>query len=84
MRRNRSVFRSGYVKVFFVSLFLAFIQTLNHDYFAGRVLFDLKFFLQTGIVFLVLFIPGFFLVRWYYKVMDNNKPGVLNIIIVLE
>lgn len=74
MRRNKFIIRKGYIKVFAASLFLAFIQALNYNYFAGRPLFDLKFVLQTGIVFLVMFVPGFFVVRWYYKVMDNNKP----------
>lgn len=75
MKKNKFVIRRGYIKAFLASFFLAFAYTLNYAYFAGRnPLFDLKFALQTGILFLVMFIPGVFVVRWHYKVMDNNKP----------
>jgi len=62
--------RKGYVYILLFSLFVAISGALKYRMFIkkdlGRETF-LNFILQIGVVFLVFYLPGLVIVRWYYK-----------------
>jgi hypothetical protein len=66
--------RKGYVFILIFSLFVAISQTLKyriyikHDWDAAS---QTKIVVQMMILFLITFIPGLLLVRWYYKLKDK-------------
>lgn len=66
--------RKGYWFVLIFSLFIAITQLIKTDMFVlKRTNIDgTKFIIKVVIVFLIFFIPGCLLVRWYYKMKDNQ------------
>jgi Kef-type K+ transport system membrane component KefB len=62
--------RKGYVFILLFSLFIAISQSLKYRLFIKRDLSEattINLLLQIVVLFIVLFVPGYFLVRWYYK-----------------
>lgn len=62
--------KKGYVFILLFSLSIAILQSLKYRLFIKRGLSEattLNLVLQIVVLFIVLFVPGYFLVRWYYK-----------------
>lgn len=68
--------RKGYWFVLAFSLFIAVAQVIKNEVFVlkkGNFEITKLVVLKFSILFLVFFIPGLLLVKWYYK-MKNNQP----------
>lgn len=65
--------RKGHWYLLGVSIFSAFAQALKVEYIRkGQIDFTRLLFLKIIIAFIIVFVPGIFLVRWYYKMKDKS------------
>ncbi len=66
--------RKGYWFLLCVSIFSAVAQALKVDYIKkGEIDFTKILLLKVVTLFIIFFVPGIFLVRWYYKMKDRNS-----------
>jgi hypothetical protein len=63
--------KKGYWFIILFSLFVSLIQVFKTDVFLSDSIDNQTYnriFIRATMLFLTLFIPGVFVVRWYYKV----------------
>ncbi len=66
--------RKGHWFLLGVSIFIAVAQTLKVEYIRKEQIgFAAPLFLKMLISFIIIFVPGIFLVRWYYKMKDRQR-----------
>lgn len=66
--------KKGYLYILFFSIFIAISQAIKYRAYIRKDFSKetlLPFCLQIAFVFFVIYIPGLFLVRWYYKMKDK-------------
>jgi hypothetical protein len=66
--------RKGYLFVIMFALFLSTAHTLKYRVYVKKDYNEVALehlLLQGTLLFLIFFIPGMFLVRWYYKQKDK-------------
>lgn len=67
--------RKGYVQVLLFVLFLAIVSAYKYQYFTYRrhlPQFYERLVAHATLMFVPFIVPGWLLVRWYYKLKDNH------------
>jgi hypothetical protein len=67
--------RKGYLFIAMFALFLSTTQTLKYRIYIKKDYNEVSLehlLLQGAVLFAIFFLPGLFLVRWYYKQKDKN------------
>jgi hypothetical protein len=67
--------RKGYLYIIAFALFLSITQTLKYRIYIKKDYHEVSLehlLLQGAVLFVIFFLPGLFLVRWYYKQKDKN------------
>lgn len=75
MRNKKKSIKRGYLFTFFASLILACLYTFQSEFIARRTSIGddyQRIGAKMIILFLLMFIPGYLLTRWHYKVNKNK------------
>ncbi|OJU76680.1 MAG: hypothetical protein BGO09_07185 [Bacteroidetes bacterium 47-18] len=65
--------RKGYWFVLFFAVFSALMQVYRNEFIIKDQEINKIIIVKVLVLFLILFIPGLFLVRWYYKMKDSSE-----------
>lgn len=67
--------RKGYLFIAMFALFVSTTQTLKYRIYIKKDYNEVSMehvLLQGAVLFVIFFVPGLLLVRWYYKQKDKN------------
>lgn len=67
--------RKGYLFIAMFALFVSITQTLKYRIYIKKDYNEVSLeylLVQGAVLFVIFFLPGLFLVRWYYKQKDKN------------
>ncbi len=67
--------KKGYIIIIIFSLCISILESFKYRFFIKKDLSEAtlnNLFIQAGMMFLILLVPGLLLVRWYYK-LKNTK-----------
>lgn len=67
--------KRGYIYVLLFSIFIAIAQAIKNSSFQeidGVWRVSRNTYIKAAILFVIFFVPGVFLVRWYYSIKKNN------------
>jgi hypothetical protein len=72
---NTKEMKKGYIIIIIFSLCISILESFKYRFFIKKDLSEAtlnNLFIQAGMMFLILLVPGLLLVRWYYK-LKNTK-----------